>query len=194
MSFHSSMALEGNKSMRVIDYINQANPSEVARIYSEVYGATDGWGTIKSFNEFRNIINDIIGIKMGDDQFKVVIQWIVQDWGELSKGKFTDIDEYFSVSGRKVSAPAQSWSLSMTDWGEWKEMEVENESGKELSLDEITTHLYYEITWFGLPEKQQEARDSLIDQTEKLERDFANHKEGDPLPDGYVEWKPRESD
>lgn len=173
--------------MKVSQLINQANASEVARLYQEIYSTTDGWGSVESFDEFRDRLNKTVGILEGEDQFKVIVEWIDQKWGGPNNDKFHD--QYMSVGGRKVKDPDQIWSLSMTDWGAWKEMEVDDESGKNLSLDELAMHVYYEMTWWGWPETQEEHRDRLTDLAEQVDRDFADYKDGDPLPPGYVDGK-----
>ena len=73
----------------------------------------------------------------------------------------------------------------MTDWGEWKEMVVVDLTNKNLSDDELIMHVYYEMTWFGWPSKMEETRDNIMDQVEQIKKDFADYKQGDPLPEGY---------
>jgi hypothetical protein len=175
--------------MKVGQLINQADASEVARIYNETYNSgerNDGWGSPEVFDRFRERINFTIGINEGDDQCKVVIEWVDQKWGGPNNDKYHD--QYFHVGARRVLDPKQVYSLSMTDWGVWKEMEVEDETNKNLSTNELAAHIYYEMTWFGWPETMEEKRDSLIDMAEQVQRDFADYKEGDPLPEGYSDF------
>lgn len=83
----------------------------------------------------------------------------------------------------------QDWSLSLTDWSEWKNMQVRDESNKSLSTDQLAAHIYYEMTWHGWPDSQEELRESLTSQIEKIELDFADYKKGNPLPEGYTEFR-----
>lgn len=170
--------------MKVAELINRVDPEAVCKSYTDNYECR-GWGKVESFLEFRDRLNSFVGIREGDDQFKAIVQWIVQDWSKIGSGKITSIDEYFSVGGRKVNDPEQVWSMSMTDWGVWKEMEVEDETEKNLTEAELAAHIYYEMTWFGWPEQATEHRDNLMDQMEKIDRDFSGWKDGDPMPEGY---------
>lgn len=157
--------------MNVMEIMNRADPSEVARLYNENYNSEesdDGWGTTDAFNKFRALLNATVGIRECDDQFKVVVEWVDEKWGKNDEYH----DQYFNVSGRKVIDPEQAWSLSMTDWGVWREMEVEDETGKGLSTNEIAAHVYYEITWFGWPHTMEEHRDNILDLTKGVKREL----------------------
>lgn len=173
--------------MNVMSLMHQASPAEVARIYNETYNTNrnDGWGTVEAFNEFRVRLGDVVGVREGDDQFKCVVQWIDYHWGGKDNNEYHE--QYFSVGGRMIRDPDQTYSLSMTDWGVWKEMEVEDETDKNLSIDELATHIYYEITWFGWQDQMVDKRDEITDQVEQIDRDFSEWKKGDPLPEGYID-------
>lgn len=178
--------------MNVMSLMRQANPDEVARIYNEAYNSetkNDGWGNSERFTEFVNRLESEVGIRGGEDQFKVSVTWIDYKWGGKDNEKYHD--QYYSVGGHKVNDPKMTWSLSMTDWGEWKEMEVEDKTDHNLSINDLAAHIYYEMTWYGWPETMVNKRGDILDSFDKFTRDFEGYKEGDPLPEGYMdmgEW------
>jgi hypothetical protein len=86
-----------------------------------------------------------------------------------------------------IREPETAYSLSMTDWGVWREMDVEDETEKNLSIDELAAHVYYEITWHGWPESMEQTRDEINDQYESFQKSFEGWQQGDPLPPGFVD-------
>src|SRR5690348_6587063 len=69
--------------------------------------------------------------------------------------------------------PDTRWSLSLTPWGQWREMEVvQNEH--DATMDDVTlaAHIIEEMTWYGLPEAQEGVRDKLLDSVERVNRAF----------------------
>lgn len=165
--------------MKVIDLMHKADPAEVARIYIDNHTAQDGWGTVETFIKFREVLTNTVGISEGQDQCKVIVRWIDEKWGGPNNDEYHD--QYFDVVGRLIRHPETVYSLSMTDWGVWREMEVEDETEKNLSIDELASHVFYEITWFGWPERMQESRDSLLDQCDSFQRAMDGWEDGEFL-------------
>lgn len=134
--------------MRVIDYVNQADPSAVAALYKAAY-TDDGWDSVDAFNCFKSEINQRIVVQT---DMTVVIR--------------EDEDGGFGVCGR--NGEADNWAIEYRPWSEWKWMEVYAPTG--MSVDEIATNIYYEITWGGWEESGQQRLDEIMDSLESVKR------------------------
>ena len=51
----------------------------------------------------------------------------------------------------------QSWSLMLTDWSEWLNMDIDQNKfkmGRVLTFTEMVAHILYEMTWMGFTNKK----------------------------------------
>ena len=158
------VSAKGAHPLRVVDYINAAEPSAVVAFYARDY-TRDDWCTTESFNRFKAAFNSRVGVNRGDGM-RVILRHVEDKWSQ-HPGCGED-EEYIDVGG--TDAEGAHWSLSFTPWGEWKLLTVEDVTGKNLTPDEIAAHLYYEITWHGWEEEGQEKLAGLLDQVEAIER------------------------
>jgi len=129
--------------MRVLVIFNAASPDKVEEEYRRAYSAevknhgTDTWANAHSFSRYRQIVNDAIGVV--DGGMCVIITYVREDG-----------DGRYDVSGRQPNDEV-SYALDFSPWGEWKLMNVKCLS--EMDVYQVECHLYYEMTWYGWPEK-----------------------------------------
>lgn len=140
--------------MRVVDYINQTSPAAVVSAYAKHYGEDDGWADIGAFNRFKSELNSRIVVQT---DMTVVIR--------------EDEDGHFDVHGR--NSEADNWAIEYRPWSEWKWMQVD--APADMSVDDVATHIYYEITWGGCEESGQQRLDEIMDAVE----DVIRHIEGE---------------
>ncbi|WOF44296.1 hypothetical protein KNJ79_05035 [Sphingopyxis indica] len=144
--------------MNVSQIINASDPHRVAEIYCSHYGPDDGWGNVESVLKFRTTLNNSIGVDEGDGMVVLI------------SSRKDDGDERIDVSGR--DAEATNWAIEFEPWGRWKLLPVVCE-GVTLNLDEIATHLYYEMTYAGWPEQALERYNQIVDAADAVQRDFS---------------------
>ena len=132
-------------------------PKEAVDEYLKYWNA-DGWSRVESFNEFKEVLSAKIGGVL-DKGMKARLR--------VAADTFSD-KEYVHVDG--IDAEDQIWALSFTSWGEWREMEVQDDTGLDLNISQIAGHLYYEITWHGWETAMEERRDELSDRITELNR------------------------
>jgi len=149
--------------MRVIDCINEASRDGVLAAYSAAYDDTPDQET---WLRFKRVLNDCALVRR-DDGMAVILRHVAPD----------DEDEaYIDVGGR--GRTGERWALCFTDWSDWKGMEVIDETGQALTVDQIAAHLFYEMTWYGFPEQMIAKREELFDQVEEVKRSI----DGGPSP------------
>jgi hypothetical protein len=151
--------------MKVAEIISRANAAAVAELYNKEYNSgerDDGWGNIETFERFRRMVSQAVGIRSGDDQLTLQIKLVTD--------KICEEDEpYTDVSGIKQGV-SHGFSIAGMDWGEVKEMEVVLDGIDDLSIDEKAMHIYYEMTWHGWPEEAREHIDEIHDMAEAISR------------------------
>ncbi len=67
---------------------------------------------------------------------------------------------------------AADLGLDFTEWGEWAQMDVVNETGEELSPTVLAALVFYEMTWHGFPEEIRERLVDLEDSVDALVREI----------------------
>jgi hypothetical protein len=146
--------------VNVVQTINAASPSEVARLYGE-HWTDDEWANVATFLRFKSLLNAAVGIS---GEMRAVVAAISDDFGD------GDGAVRYDVCGDDGNE--SNWSLGFTTWPEWKLMDVEDRSGASLSTDMLAMNLYYEMTWHGWPEDMLERRDEVFDLAEAIKREL----------------------
>lgn len=132
--------------MRVIDYINQADPAKVEAIYTEEYLETFvTWSLPETFEKFRTYLNTIDSIE--NNFINVCI-----DYHESEDSNWYDVN---ILDGLTL------YAADFVEWEEWKAYEVIDRTGKELDVDQIATHLYWEMTFHGWPDEMRKQKKQL---------------------------------
>lgn len=144
--------------MNVVQTINAASASEVARLYAE-YWTCDEWAEVATFQRFKSKLNATVGVR---GTMRAVVAPITDEFGE---GDGIVRYEVYGDDGGGTH-----WSLGFTAWTEWKSMDVVDRSGVSLSTDMLAMSLYHEMTWHGWPEEMLERRDEVFDLAEAVER------------------------
>lgn len=156
--------------MNIRQLITTASPHRVCEIYEQAY-RDDGWNKVETYREFLDRIGKLVPVSTGDHTV------IVKEVG----------DEQWDVL--MIDEKGDKYSLSLTPWEEWIAMKVEV---GDMHVDEAAAHVYWEMTWHGWPEGQEEVRDRLKDQMEKIERLMESGD--DPEDHGYTVYKPKGAD
>jgi hypothetical protein len=154
----SVSAASGFDPSRVIDYINAASAEGVIAEYGTYY-AEDGWANVETWDRFKRVMNDKIGVSRTDEMRVILRHLPVSEWNDA---------EGIDVGG--ADNEHSNWSLSFTPWGEWKLLAIEDATGKALTVDQIAAHLFYEICWYGWEDQAEQVRDDVRDAKEAVDR------------------------
>lgn len=142
--------------MNVVQTINAADASEVARLYAR-HWSSDEWAQAATFHRFKGMLNGVVGVS---GTIRAVVAPITDDFGE------GDGIARYQIHGD--DGGGVDWSLGFTTWAEWKLMDVVDRSSAGLSTDMLAMNLYYEMTWHGWPEEMIERRDEVFDLAEAV--------------------------
>lgn len=138
----------------VVEYINKAHPAEAVAALNETQGIQIDEAR---WDLFKKLVNEAVQV---DSDIEIIIRY--------QEFKYDNVDEkFFDVCGREGG---DTLALDFMEWGDWKGQPVINETGEEMTPDNIAAQLYYEMTWHGFPEQTEMRRDRLMDSVEEISR------------------------
>lgn len=123
--------------MRVVELATQADPDCVA---DELFGAYHERVEREQVVRWQSLLRD--GVLVGTDDLDAVVVTLAT----LPGGGET---LHFSADGKTVHGGVVG--LDFLPWNQWAGLRVLDETGENLSLDQLAAHVYYEMTWHGWP-------------------------------------------
>lgn len=156
----------GGDAMLLKDYIKEVSFSDVIKVLEGYYDFDETKGFLITWSELFNEIFNLEIIDAGNQDM----------WIEL-----IEVDGYIDVEGRREGENV-SYGLGFTDWKEILQMEVRTDL--DLSKEEITAHIVYDITWYGatqdmIGEKKEIIKERILEVEEAIEEGNLDEKTRD---------------